>query len=140
MASEKVREFKELKCHYQTHSTIGRRKKDLISTFHYATDLGLIEKSEWEKRVNELIEKYDEVETLESLKRFLKNECAWLNYERFKPSMEDQEERMKLYEENIKSEALELHAMRIFECYDWKGLEVFENVYANKGIKQMTLA
>ena len=133
------KEFKELSISFKSYSRTGK-KGDEVSAICCVTDAGEIEESEWKLRMLDLIEKYNETDILESLKRYHENEFEWLKYSRFKPGMEEGKEKREEYDKLIEQSALSSHALRLFEDESWKGKELFEKEYLNKSQdKQLTL-
>lgn len=85
---------------------------DKESTFYINTPLGNIKESEWIHRVKDLIKENQEESLFNKLKRYSRNELAWIH----------EEGKAEQY-------ALELYAMRIWECDDWVDKDLFNQLY-----------
>ena len=77
------------------------------------TDIGDIEESEWKGLMLDLIQRSNEMDIYEALKRWSKECCAWLHSKA-----------------EVEEYALELHSARIFENPSWAGYEQFCRDYA----------
>lgn len=108
----KLIEFDNLRIRYGVHRAIS--KKEYFSGFK--TNFGVIEKKEWTKRAEELISKYNEAYITEALIKYLRDECVWLK---------------NVSEEEIRIEALERHASRLFERKEWVDYSLFLEKYLN---------
>lgn len=88
-----------------------------IGIQEYKTKSGVIEAEKWYEQAYKLIEKYNELEILEDLKKYTKENCSWLQ---------------KADDKKITEYALELHIRRIFEKHEWVGYEKFIEMRGHK--------
>lgn len=135
---EKLTEFAALKLKYTSHVGTGNGK-DISSDTYYSTESGQMKQDCWVKEVKDLIEKHKESDISEKLKEYIRNELEWMKYKYFRPGEEDSSEKNELYEQMVEREALRFHTMRLFEDEAWLGKEVFEKVYMNEEVMQLSL-
>lgn len=79
---------------------------------YMSTPSGSIRESEWIHRVKDLIKENQEESLFNKLKRYSLDELAWIR----------EEDKAEKY-------ALELYAMRIWECDEWVDKDLFNNFY-----------
>lgn len=119
---DKYKEFSDLRiklrCFVSTDIRDPAGKKVGTKSYEeYETTKGIIKSENWYDQVYNLIKKYDEIELLENLKKYVKENCAWLK---------------EATEEAITEYALELHCNRIFENPAWVGYEKFKEMPIKK--------
>jgi hypothetical protein len=99
----------------------GKRIKT-VGIEEFQTAKGNIESPLWYEQTYKLVEKYNEIQIFEDLKKYIKLHCAWLK---------------EAGEEQITKYALELHIARIFENPEWVGYEEFKR--RNQKSEQLSL-
>lgn len=96
----------------------GKSTYTMKTVIYIDTPSGVIRESEWILQVKDLIKENKEDNLFNNLRRYSLNELAWIN----------KDEKAEKY-------ALELYAMRIWECDRWVDKELFNQLYMDGKIQ-----